>query len=416
MTRHRVVTTGGMIVEPHPLFCSGASRPAEIDGLVSIAHPLGVVATEASAPCLGTLAKLSYQGYPLFVDSGAYGLQQKAATTGGGAQALNFDEVFARYELLLRNARSDRPARHLYLVMPDVVGNQRATLALLTRYRPRIESLLAAGVEVIVPLQAGGDGALPLVAAVEELFALLGTRIRLGIPSANAHALKALPNEMLTHLRHAQFHILGMATIGEAFTTRLSALTHGNPMANVSCDAVLFRKDTATLSQLTERYRPWIEMSTSLRDYVDDTEALGDMWRAGDGLTERQVRSVARVLGQDEAAMARAWRSAQQGDASDWETLLESCPEPWLHACFGEVLQQQVPKLQSRQARATALADLLVKVQGTGEIASLRRRHVTPRPRTRQAPRRRPALVHIFDDKQRKDSSCSPNSNNPLNA
>jgi cytochrome c553 len=384
MTARQLFMAGGAVVVPHPLFCSGASRPAEIDGLVSIAHPLGVVATEASAPCLGTLAQLSYQGYPLFVDSGAYGLQQAAVNAGGNAQDLDFDEVFDCYEMLVRNARPGQPAQHLYLVMPDVVGNQRATVALLNRYAPRIAPLLAAGVEVIVPLQAGGEGALSLQAAVEELLALLGPRIRLGIPSANARALKALPNAMLAQVRHDRFHILGMATMGKAFAARVAALAQEKAVIDVSCDAVLFRKDTATLSQLTQQYRPWIEATTALQDYVDDTEAIGAMWLTGDGLTERQVRAIARLLGQPEAAMANAWRNAQKGDAVRWGEMLEACPEPWLHACFDDALRQQVPKLQSRQARATALADLLVKVQGTGEIASLRRRHVQPRPRSRQ--------------------------------
>lgn len=370
----------GQRLVPHPIFCSGATRPAEIDGLLRIAHPLGVVATEASGPCLATLAKLSYQGYPIFVDSGAYGLQQKASTSGAPADALDFDEVFRVYELLVRNASSARPANHLWLVMPDVVGNQRATVAVLARYLHRIKPLLAAGAELIVPLQAGGPDALPLSEAVEELFQLVGCRqIRLGIPSANARALKALPNELLAQVVHTRFHILGMATMGPAFSARVSSLAQQNDNIDVSADAVLFRKDTATLAQLSEQYRPWIEASTSLSDYVDDTEALGEMWLTGAGLGERQVRDIARILQFEERSLLKAWRNAQDGDTEQWTELLAACPEPWLHACFDSALRQRVPNLQRRRARATALADLLTRVHGTGDIASEKRRHVRHR-------------------------------------
>jgi hypothetical protein len=344
-------------------------------------HPLGVVATEASGPCLATLAKLSYQGYPIFVDSGAYGLQQKALSSGAPAESLDFDEVFRVYELLVRNASSTRPASHLWLVMPDVVGNQRATLAVLTRYLPRIKSLLAAGAEVIVPLQVGGSDALPLPEAVEELFRLVDDRrIRLGIPSANARALKALSNELLTQVAHTRFHILGMATISPAFSARISSLAQQNGHIDVSADAVLFRKDTATLAQLSEQYRPWIEASTNLTDYVDDTEALGEMWLTGAGLGERQVRELARIFKCGERCLLKAWRQAQDGDSEQWAALLADCPEPWLHEYFDEVLRQRVPNLKSRRARATALADLLTRVHGTGDIASEKRRHVRGRP------------------------------------
>jgi hypothetical protein len=383
----------GRHLVPHPLFCSGATRPAEIDGLLRIAHPLGVVATEVSGPCLATLARLSYQGYAIFVDSGAYGLQQKASSTGGSSGALDFDEVFKVYELLVRNASSTGPASHLWLVMPDVVGNQRATLALLTRYLPRIKPLLASGAELIVPLQAGGPDARPLPDAVEEIFRLLGSRnVRLGIPSANAWAVKALPNELLAKVEHTRFHILGMATMGPAFSARVSALAQQNENIDVSADAVLFRKDTATLAQLSEQYRPWIEASTSTTDYVDDTEALGGMWLNGAGLSERQVRDVAHLMQCEEKLLVKAWRQAQEGDAEQWTALLEAGPEAWLHECFGAMLRQQVPNLQRRRARATALADLLTRVHGTGEIASEKRRHVRPRggPRSRMLP---PSLI-----------------------
>lgn len=369
----------GQHVVPHPLFCSGATRPAEIDGLLSIAHPIGVVATEASGPCLVTLAQLSYKGYPIFVDSGAYGLQQKASSIGTPGQDLDFEKVFRVYELLVRNASSARPANHLWFVMPDVVGNQRATLAVLTRYRQRIKCLLAAGAELIVPLQAGGKDALPLPAAVDELFELLGSRrVRLGIPSANARALKALPNEQLAQVRHDRFHILGMATMGPAFSARVSAIAQQNCGMKVSADAVLFRKDTATLAQLSEQYRPWIEASTVLTDYIDDTEVLGDMWQSGVGLGERQVRDIARMVHCDEKHLLKTWRQAQAGDSDSWTAMLDTCPEPWLHECFNAVLRQRVPNLQRRRARATALADLLTRVHGTGEIASQKRRHVRP--------------------------------------
>jgi hypothetical protein len=202
------------------------SRAKDFWAAAAAGAAIGVVAGELS---MGTrfmgIPRFLRDGGKVFVDSGAFA----ELKTG---EIPDFDKVLSLYEYLADCAHEYKfNLAHLYVVAPDKVGDQLATLARLDQYSVRVRALIDAGCMVIVPIQRG---ALSAVAMLDQVASILETRqFVAGIPS-NKEALSLAECATLTH---ARFHILGRVQMNADQVARLAALSTHNPEAVYTADA-----------------------------------------------------------------------------------------------------------------------------------------------------------------------------------
>ncbi|MEB0222062.1 hypothetical protein [Pseudomonas sp. AB12(2023)] len=127
-------------------FHSGMSARSDLRAAVDEGVAVGVVATLLDAvKTILVLPRHLDAGGSVFIDSGAFSAFQKGET-------VEWAKVCRVYESVLN--MTDRPGG-LSIVAPDVIGDQRGTLALWDLYAKRVIQWISAGARVIVPLQRG---------------------------------------------------------------------------------------------------------------------------------------------------------------------------------------------------------------------------------------------------------------------
>jgi hypothetical protein len=253
-------------------FSSGLSSIADLtSGAFGAAHNqtrgVGVTAAHISRDGVDTLAHAIVNfNTPAFVDSGAFGsyiATIKALNAGKPPpKPINFNEVFARYHQIMAAIHAAaRDDSHYYqggqlgdytdtpgqddvalkegypmplLVMPDKVGDQAGSLALLQQFKDDILDLQDSGAQIIVPVQ---KGQLSMAQAYEQAAKILGNKnFIVGIPS-NAEAVS--PSELEDFLREARpraIHVLGAAA-NSTLTPRIKSVLRANPDTVVTADA-----------------------------------------------------------------------------------------------------------------------------------------------------------------------------------
>jgi hypothetical protein len=183
------------------IFASGLNRPSNARPWILAGAPIGTVAGELSARMRREVATYASRGGKVFVDSGAFPAFRKGLE-------LDFDQVFETYFDLAW--ATERPA-NLFLVAPDVVGDQAATFELLARYRGALGQLSDLGVTLLVPIQ---KGELEIAAAYERTLELLPAAVLrrewiVALPF-NAHAWDSADAvELAISTHHGRIHLLG---------------------------------------------------------------------------------------------------------------------------------------------------------------------------------------------------------------
>jgi N12 class adenine-specific DNA methylase/tRNA1(Val) A37 N6-methylase TrmN6 len=246
-------------------FVSGMTAPGDFTRLFSNGKNVGISMLELSKVSVPRIAEqlAKAEGAHLFVDSGAFSIHMSNVREKEAAERelrevaeaakLDHAALFDRYEDLSRaiSVASDGTANGRALfVMPDIVGDQAGSLALVQRYASEINSY---GASAIVPLQ-GGE--LTLTQAYEQMMRHLGMDPAgdisplIGIPSQ----AEAVSNDEFTDLlrKHGDrihgVHILG-ALSDQRLQPRLNAMIAAGYDFNVSADANRVRS-------LTSKSRP----------------------------------------------------------------------------------------------------------------------------------------------------------------
>ena len=193
-------------------FASGMSRTNDFSAGVRAGHGVGVDVGQLSDAAMRELAdRAANQQAQVFIDSGAFSLF-KRSLKDEYASAMDFDAILAKYDKLQQYIQDANTAEeHLVptlLVMPDVVGDQAASLGLVSKYRDWIKAEARFSVSrPVVPLQRGD---MSLSEVYESVVQTLGTdNFVVGIPS-NAAAIS--PEEFTEFLRTSRpkaIHILG---------------------------------------------------------------------------------------------------------------------------------------------------------------------------------------------------------------
>lgn len=231
-------------------FRSGMSRRNDMDAAIAARVPFGAVATElTTAQKLFAIPKYLKSGGAVFIDSGAF-------TSFRTGESIDFDSVLGVYEIIAEMGNDgDANMSGLYVVSPDVVGDQLETLCLIDRYRTRLLSLVDAGCNLIVPLQRGS---IPAAEMLSRVTSILGTDVFVaGIPS-NAEAMSV---EECATLKHHRFHVLGRVQMNAEQVARFAALRHLQPQAEITADANWMRSRIDQICEQSDAVRSRIYRS-----------------------------------------------------------------------------------------------------------------------------------------------------------
>lgn len=288
-------------------YASGLSMVKDFTPAAHAGHGVGVEIGELSEYGMERLARaLVDWKTPIFIDSGMFGRFMSSVRSGAPQTTMDFSaEVFPKYDRFLDLVGQMNEAEESLppplLVMPDVVGDQIASLNLIAHHRNYVRSTIDfSGVaKAIIPIQRGP---LAMADAYHELVRILGTDdFIVGVPS---NAAATTPEEFVTFLRDAKprgVHILG-ALADSRLTPRLAQIVEsGHTPEHVSADANPLR------SIIIERGQSPEQRAAKLRDRLGERarqEHL-DQWIAHHGGLEAvraaylgaSVESQARIMG-----------------------------------------------------------------------------------------------------------------------
>ena len=249
--RRQKLPRGPTPTEPPPpaerFFVSGQSRTKDFLTAAAWEAPFGVDVGELSADGvrqLGT-AIATYRGHA-FVDSGAYGLFKKNLKMQG-VEPLDFQRVFDRYNAILEAAAAKTGNYEhdwhppISFVMPDVVGDQQASLDALSAFGLEVHSMiLNPYTEPIIPIQKGEKS------LIEQLIATLDAlggettidNFTIGLPG-NAKAVTVAEVAEFAKLLGSdkpKIHFLGVGP-GQRLEELSEAVYRWKPDAEISSDA-----------------------------------------------------------------------------------------------------------------------------------------------------------------------------------
>ncbi len=237
-------------------FASGMSRAKDFNAVVHADHGVGVEIGQLSDTAMRELAdKAVNNNARLFVDSGAFSVFKrgiKEMDAGGEpVRGLDFETILASYDKLLgyigeANAVENHVKPPL-IVMPDVVGDQTASLNLIAEHRDWIRAECEFNTcQPIIPLQRGERS---IADAYDDVVRILGTdNFVCGIPSNAAAISGAEFTEFLSSRKPKAVHILG-ALHDSRLTPRLEQI-----VASGQADSIAVSADANVLrSQIIER-------------------------------------------------------------------------------------------------------------------------------------------------------------------
>jgi hypothetical protein len=156
---------------------------------------------------------------------------------------MDFDQVLERYDRLLERigtyneAEEDHPKP--MLVMPDVVGNQEASLLLLKKYAHEIKT--EADFNVSQPVVPIPKGELSLADAYKKIVRYLGTdKFIVGIPSVEKVVSDSELRDFLMEVQPQRIHFLGAVKKNIEQKLRILAEVGLDP-EHLSADANILR-------------------------------------------------------------------------------------------------------------------------------------------------------------------------------
>jgi len=253
--------SGQTLEERVKKYASGVLSPAIWAGYERAGRAMCIAASEAGSSALDRAAEYVRNGGELFVDSGAFIYRDKPDETPWAS-------IIEIYRRIATNATAQ-----VTFVLPDVVGSQEKTLAVLRDWGDAVLDAIGPGHVALLPVQRGDK--LPSTFIKEATLCLKGAIGGLAIPSNAA----AFPPEMLADLAHVptsvprRVHFLGISRRSKALQERLFRLEEVWPAAKTSCDACEHRAQVGQGNPITvTRAKVLGEMWDEELDVWDDTE------------------------------------------------------------------------------------------------------------------------------------------------
>ncbi len=241
MTYRHEVAFPAELVQEDQHFASGVNNPGEVLGLSG--RHFGITATTVT-PALLDACELHAGGLTrIFVDSGAFSEVAFSAATGKleVVRPITDADWRDRFELYTLIATWYRT--RAYVVAPDLVGNQAATLERLERYAHQVAAIAALRANIIVPVQ---KGELPMSVMYRRACEVLGLREApiAGIPmKKDATSLGDLA-ELVDSLPWygARIHLLGLGPESKRYAAAIRTIKSRRPNATITSDSVTIRR------------------------------------------------------------------------------------------------------------------------------------------------------------------------------
>jgi hypothetical protein len=323
-------------------FHSGSSAYWDFRGYMLAGVPIGITATALPKRhperVVDLVASYTAQGGLVFCDSGAFG-----AFCAG--RSLDFaSEVFPVYDRILSACTAPQ---NLRFVMPDVVGDPAASMALQHAHADRIRAWMDANVVCIFPLHSPSDTR--FLSAIKTLAD--GRAFTIGVPSnLEAWSLSELLSFCARH-QPASIHMLGL---GQAQRVQAvgDEVARVSPLTSISCDSCTLIAHAGQGRRLTDRCRTrladaieWV-MDDPCADvpFPDLSTYLADLLYTPNYLSEADVLMVAKHLDVDEQSLVMAGQT--EGLAAVLSAL--DPDEQWLHEKLGTFVRDHLyqPKLE----------------------------------------------------------------------
>lgn len=179
----------------------------------------------------------------IFVDSGAFsvGIALIKYETGDSSvepKPLDFANVLKMYDKLIKfDAHLNKSdPKQFYFVAPDVIGNPRASLDALKKYKNKLREIIDKGANLIVPLHDSSE--IPMWEFHKQTKKILKRDFIAGIPTVKGVTKLERFIEYMKRVHVGKIHFLGMGYFGKYYRPFIEAVQCYNPKATVYLDAV----------------------------------------------------------------------------------------------------------------------------------------------------------------------------------
>jgi ADP-Ribosyltransferase in polyvalent proteins/D-alanyl-D-alanine carboxypeptidase/Type III restriction enzyme, res subunit len=339
------------------VFRSGNQRDkAALRGYIQAGVPVGITALkENGKPIDGDVRQMivdyARAGGHVFVDSGVVGNPD-----------LDFDQVMASYAHLAVDV-GEEGAKHLYIVAPDMlrqlpdgmwVGDPEKSRALQAQYQEQIRGFIAAGVQVIVPIQIGPDMAQHAIDTIAQFPGL-----RMGLPTAHAAITLERLQELMDTVAysHGQYitgvHFLGLSELNKKFDAFAATVRAALPQADITADASrtssMMRTGRPAHTEVKARKEGRAEELIDAQWDADTTEMAGEFFRGNfDAFTPTDLKKLADTLNISVAQLKK--EAAGEGGvqaAVDATGLEDALFQKFYDIAKGRMLRQEGPKART---------------------------------------------------------------------
>ena len=269
-------------------YVSGAqSSPAIINGVIAGQAPLCVTACNLSERAFAQLeAYVQRPGSRLLVDSGAFLYRDNP-------KAMPWARVIEMYRRL--SSWCDDQAR-IDFVLPDVVGDQDGTLAVLNEWGRACVEAVGDSDRCLLTIQGGS---LAPDAFIDRARAFLGFPIRsIALPCKVAQ-MPAQQLHCLERLDIRRIHLLGTGRCSRITREYGVVLGEALPGVRITCDSTSFRAQIGKGREITETRREY-----QRREVVENGEIYADL--AGDSELRAAVIALLHEKGDPTTATAIA--------------------------------------------------------------------------------------------------------------
>ena len=227
---------------------------------------IGIDIGELSSNGLKKLAQAILDGVRVFIDSGAFSTFRSNLKREED-KTLNFDEILKKYDEIQQaiedlNEVQDYSYPRPMFVMPDIIGEQSASIDLVNKYKDYIKGDADFDLSIpIVPLQ---KGKLSLAEAYRKIVDIIGTNnFVVGLPSNESAISHDELRAFLKDIQPANVHFLGAAA-PKKLTPLLHIVAQTSPNTKVTADASQIR------SKILSNVKNGMERNEAITNALDD--------------------------------------------------------------------------------------------------------------------------------------------------
>ena len=287
-------------------FASGSNCIPEIRGFSALGIPPGLAAAQLVgregdfSAAVTEIEALAGTGMPVFLDSGAFGEFRSGVE-------ISEKTWFARLALYEHLAKILGP--QLYVVAPDKVCNQPATLERLQHFSFEMRNAADYGAQVILPLQSGDLAPDEFQAAAQEILSL---EVIPAFPMWNGITSPETVLAFVRATRPEKIHLLGLGAANRKTQDLLDGLWDIKSDLLISQDAMLLKSRLGT----EEKPRKFDHTTTSSRSICDGAYDVDRAWDLNWDFTE--------MIGDPSNWLPETWRKdlAKQAGLSKKEVAL----------------------------------------------------------------------------------------------